>query len=184
MAHDSHDRRTALEIGLGIDFLFGGDGLGDLGADIFGLEAELFGHDIDCLGIEALVDRHHDSEIHACSDDIVNRDVHQRGKLVGGHKFGEFQRLALGGLAACFLTFTRSVCLALLLAPFGAFLAGLVLGGETCESLLDLLLDIVVAHLNMSGSLFAAVLFVGIAVASAALVIATTALIATAATTL
>ena len=36
----------------------------------------------------------------------------------------------------------------------------------------------------MSGSLFAAVLFVGIAVASAALVIATTALIATAATTL
>ena len=54
VAHDGHNRWTGNEIFRRV-FLFV-DGVGNLGRYIFGAESELVGHDVDGLGVKALVD--------------------------------------------------------------------------------------------------------------------------------
>ena len=54
MAHHRHNRRTGHEVFLLVLLLL--YGLDHLGRHEFGLETELLGHDVDGLGIEALVD--------------------------------------------------------------------------------------------------------------------------------
>ena len=54
VTHDGDNRRTGYEVFLLVLFLL--DGVGHFGGDVFGVEAEFFGHDVDGFGIEALVD--------------------------------------------------------------------------------------------------------------------------------
>ncbi len=57
VAHDGHDRRAGHEFVFRILFLL--DGFHNLSRNVFGLVAEFLGHDVDGLGVETLVDRHH-----------------------------------------------------------------------------------------------------------------------------
>ena len=88
VSHDCDDRRTALEVFL---LVFNNlDGFGDIGADEFGCESEFLGNYIDCLRIETLVDGYHHTEVHASGDDVVDRNIHEVGEVVGCHELGDF----------------------------------------------------------------------------------------------
>ena len=76
VAHHRNDGRTRHEVFLVVDFV--GDGLLNVGRYEFDLESELLGDDDQCFGIEPLVDRNHQAQIHAGRDDLGRRDVHHR----------------------------------------------------------------------------------------------------------
>ena len=76
VTHDGHDGSSCEQIALVVNLL--GDGLLHFGRDVFCGEAELLGHDVDGLSVEALVDRHHDADRHTGADDLVDADVHHR----------------------------------------------------------------------------------------------------------
>ena len=127
MTHDCNNRRTAHEVFLTILFLM--NGVSHLGGYIFCGKTEFLGHDIDCLGIEALVDRHHHTDVHTCGDDVVYGLVHHGGQIVGRHKLGDFQNAAFSFLGLHSLTLACGIGLTFFLAPLGTALEFLVLGG-------------------------------------------------------
>ncbi len=147
VTHDGDYRRTADKLILRILLLI--DGLDHLGRDILGFESELLGYDIDRFGVKTLVDAHHHSEAHTCAYDLIDRHIHERGKIVGGNELSQLQHAAFGCLQFVGLTFALGIDLFLLLAPFGRFLQTLVLVGQAGESLLDLPLNILLGHLRM-----------------------------------
>ena len=145
VTHDGHNRRTLNEI-CGIVFLVA-DGLGHLGTGILGLEAKLVGNNVDGLGVQTLVDAHHHAQVHTSGDNLVDGHVHHACQVIGSHKLGELEHLALG-CCLCSL-FTQ------LLAELLAFLTtagccGLLtaLGGETGQRLLHLTLNVLLADLG------------------------------------
>ncbi len=173
VTHHGHYRRTALEIFLIVFFLL--DGIADLCRYIFCREAELFGHDIDCLGIKALVDRNHDTDVHTCCDNVVDRNVHHRRQLVGCNEFGDFKHLALGELCLVKFALVFGIGLAFFFTPLGTTLETLVFRGKTGKCLANLLLYIFLAHLGLYRTCVALV---------AAAVVATTVVIITSTTLL
>ena len=66
-----------------------------LGADILGLEPELFSNDIDSLGIQTLVDANHHSQRHTGSNNFGNRHIHHYRQVVSRNKLGQFQYFRL-----------------------------------------------------------------------------------------
>ncbi|CDE06521.1 putative uncharacterized protein [Prevotella sp. CAG:485] len=164
VTHDGNDGRTGHQV-FGFVF-FGGDGFAHVGADVFGGEAELLGHNVDGFGVEALVDAHHDAQVHAGCDDGVHGDVHHLSQVVGRNELGEFQhfgfRLLAQGLGA--VAFVH--LLALLVAVFHAALGGLV--GKTRQGFAHLFLHIFGAYFG----LLAASLSALVATASAAAFVA------------
>lgn len=125
VTHDGDNRRTRHEFVLGVLLLM--YGLDHFGRNVFRLEAELLGNDVDGLGVETLVDRHHHADVHTRGDDLVDGHIHHRGEVVGGNEFGELERTALhvghfGGL-----TLAGSERLTFFLTPLGGFLLALVL---------------------------------------------------------
>ncbi len=151
MAHDGDNRRTGHEVFLIVLLL--GDGLHHFGGDKFGLEAKFLGYDVDGLGVEALVDRHHHAQVHTCPDDLVDGHIHHRSEVIGGHELCQLQGLRLGGCRCCGCRVTLGYGFALLLAPFHTLLLSLVLGGQAGQDLLDLLLHILLVDLGV-GSAF------------------------------
>ena len=154
VTHDGDNRSARLKIfflvfRLGHSILY-------LGTDIFGLEAKLLGHDVDGLGIEALVDAHHDTNAHAGADDLRHGYVHHCGQFVCRHKFRQLEHLAFGIHFATLLFLGSTHLLALFLAVFCA-LGRLWLGGEACQRFAYLLCYVFVAdfHLHFLGFLLA-----------------------------
>ena len=137
MTHDGNNRRTGHEILFTVFFLM--DGICDFSRYIFGREAEFFCHNVYCFGIKTLVDRHHDSEVHASGDHIVDGHVHHRSQVIGRNEFGKFEHAAFGFLVHGSLAGTFGTGLALLFTPFGAFLKSLVFGCKAGECFFYLL---------------------------------------------
>src|SRR3712207_44165 len=92
VSHHRNDRRARLQVFRRVFFF--NNGLCHFGTDIFRLETELFGHDIDCFGIQTLVDGNHDSDTHASSDNLIDRDIHHSCQFVGRYKLRQLQHLA------------------------------------------------------------------------------------------
>ena len=150
MTHDGDHRRTGDEVLLGVGHFVALDLLGKPGGDKLDLVTELLGHEDEGLGVETLVDGHHQAEAHAGCDDLDDGGVvHQRSEVVDGHELGDFQDLLLSGLSLHLLLGALRGELALLLAVFGSevVLLALVHAG-VC--LLDLLLDLLL-HLLLLG---------------------------------
>ena len=145
MSHDGDDRSTWEQVVLVVLLLT--DCLAHLGAYILGLKSELIGHEIDCLGIEALVDRYHDAYAHTSAYNLVYLHVHHRGELANGDKLGKFQYLALCCLLLHLLVETLLHCLTLLTTVFRAFLV-LVFVCQTCQRLFYLACHIFLTHLD------------------------------------
>ena len=79
VSHDSDDWGAELKVCLVVDLL--GYSVLYLGRYILGREAELLCHHVDCLCVETLVDRHHDTYGHKRADELGDRDIHHGGKL-------------------------------------------------------------------------------------------------------
>ena len=144
VSHDRHDRRTRNQILL-LVLAFVGDGLLNLHGDEFGLVTELLGDDHERLGVETLVDRHHQSEVHAGHDDLRRRDVHHRSQLADGHELRDFERRTLHFLAFVFFVHALGHSFALVLAVFRALALG-TLGRQARQGVLYLLRNLLVAH--------------------------------------
>ena len=144
VSHDRHDRRARHQILL-LVLAVVGDGLLNLHRDEFGLVAELLGDDHERFGVETLVDRHHQSEVHAGHDDLRRCDVHHRGQLADGHEFRDLERLALHCLAFELLVHAFGHGFALVLAVFRTLALG-TLGRQTRQGVLYLLRYLFVAH--------------------------------------
>ena len=144
VSHDRYDRRTRDEVFLAVLAVVG-DGLLNLHRDEFGLVAELLGDDHERLGVETLVDRHHQTQVHAGHDDLRRRDVHHRGQLADGHELRDLERRTLHFLAFELLVHALGDGLALVLAVFRAFALG-PLGRQTRQGVLYLLRNLFVAH--------------------------------------
>ena len=92
VSHHRNDRRSRNELPVIFSLLF--YGLGKFGCHEFHFVAEFLRHEHERLGIEPLVDRHHQAEIHAGGYDLCHRSVvHEGGKVVYGHEFRDFQDL-------------------------------------------------------------------------------------------
>ena len=146
MTHYRNDGRARQKVVLVVLGL--GDGFLHLSAHIFGLEAELLGYEVDGLGVQTLVDGHHDAHAHKGSDDLVDGDVHHVGKFAHGDIFRQLEHLALLALLKTLLIELLLHSLALLLAVFGALLVLVLLVGEPCERLLNLTCDVLLVHLD------------------------------------
>ena len=144
VSHDRHDRRTRHEVLL-LVLVVVGDGLLNLHGNEFDLVAELLGHDHERLGVETLVDRHHQSEVHAGRDDFGGRDVHHRGQLAHGDELGDFERRTLLFRTFELLAHAFGHGFALLLAVFRRLGLG-ALGRQTGQGVLHLLRNLFVAH--------------------------------------
>ncbi len=147
MTHDRNDRRTGHEIFFFVFFLM--NGIRYLSRHIFGAETELIRNNVDGFGIETLVDRHHDTEIHTRGDDIVDRHVHHQSQVIGSDKLRDFEHTALCHFSLHGLALAVCVRLAFLLTPLDAFFQTFVFGGETCECLFHLLLYVLFAYLRL-----------------------------------
>ena len=121
---------------------------GHFGADIFGFVSELFGNDVDCLGVHSLVYAHHNAYAHAGSYDLVHRNVHHCCKLVGRNKFRKLEYLALRshfrssffGVEPCVLAFLAAVFCASRVFPFAC---------KACQCLLNLLCYVLVRNVRL-----------------------------------
>ena len=104
-----------------------------------GLEAELFGHQVDGLGVHALVDADHHADLHTGGDDLGDGHVHHGGQFVGRHELRQLEHLALSLLLLQLLLHALTHGFALLATVLGAGAELLVLAGETGERLAHLL---------------------------------------------
>ncbi len=150
VTHHRHDGRTRqqilLAVGLGLDSLL------NIHRHELGLEAELLGHDHQSLGVESLVDRHHESQVHAGRYDLHRRHVHHGSQLAHGDELGDLQHRTLLLLALQLLAHLLAYLLALLLAVFRALVLG-ALRGEAGQRILYLLCYLLVAHFGTNHGL-------------------------------
>ena len=144
VSHDGHDRRARHEGCLVVDFVVG-DRLLDVGRYELDLISELFGHDHHRLGVETLVDRNHQAQVHAGRNHLVDRNVHHRRQLADGDELGHFEDRTLLLLALHLLVQAFGHQLAFLLAVLGALRLG-PLRGQACQRILHLLCYLLVAH--------------------------------------
>ena len=157
VAHNGNNGRALHEVLLAVGRLL--DGLLNVHAHELNLEAILLGHNHKCLGIEPLVDGYHKAEVHTGSDDVSNAHVHHRGKVAHGYELGEFEHLALVHLLLKFGLHTLPYLLAFLLAVDGAF-ALITPCGEPCKGVLNLLLNLLIAHLGANNGFWSILLLV------------------------
>ena len=143
VAHDRDDRGARYELILVVLLLV--DRLLNLHRDEFDLEAELLGHDHERLGVESLVDRYHQTQVHAGRDDLRDRDVHHGRQLADGHELGHLERGTLHLLALELLVHALGYQFALLLAVLRTLVLG-TLGRQTGQRVLYLLRYLLVAH--------------------------------------
>ncbi len=149
MSHHGHDGSAGHQVLLIVLGL--GHSLAHLGAHILGGKPELLGDEIDGLGIHALVDADHDTDAHASGDDLRHRNVHHGGQLVGSHKLGEFEHLALCCLCLHLVLHALAYGFTLLAAVFGALAHLVALVGQACQCLAYLLCHLLVAHFGLHG---------------------------------
>ena len=91
MTHDGDNRGAAHQVVLVI--LLFGDGILHLCRDVFCGKAELLSHNVDGLSIQALVDRHHDTDAHTGSDNLIDTYIHHRCQLRDSYEFCQLQHL-------------------------------------------------------------------------------------------
>ena len=135
VTHHGNDRRTWYEIFL-IVLLFVYS-FRHFGADIFSLETEFLGHNINGFCVQTLVDRYHDTQAHAGSDNLSNRNIHHRCQLISGYELCKFQDFAFCLALFHLLLHIGTSILTLLLTVFGT-LVYLILAGKTCQGFLNL----------------------------------------------
>ena len=146
VTHHRNDRGAGLEVFLVVGLL--GNGFLHVGADKFGLKAELFGHEVDGLGVHALVDAHHDADAHARADDLRHRHLHHVGQFVGGYKLRELEYLALGLGFETFFFLLGTRLFTLFFAELGTLVA-LLLISEACQCFLHLLGYVLFRHFGL-----------------------------------
>ena len=157
MPHDGHNRGARHQVFL-IVFLFI-HRFGNFRTDILRLETELLGHQVDGLGIQTLVDRHHDADAHASPDDLRYRDVHHHGQFVRGNEFGKFQHLAFCCLFFELFFHGSPGILPLFLTVFGS-LSGFALVRQASQRLFYLLSYVLVRYLRLDDRLLAVLVLV------------------------
>ena len=138
VTHHGYNRSTRFQIFLCI--LFFHDGLCHFRTYIFRLKAEFFSHQINGLGIQTLVNGHHDTDAHAGTDDLRNGYVHHIGQLVGCHKLCQLQYFAISHFLTFKLMHTVGSLFTFLLAVFGSFT--LAFRCEACQSFFHLFSNI------------------------------------------
>ena len=79
VSHHCYDRSATDQIVLIVLLLC--NGVLNLSRNIFGSKAKLVSHDVDGLSIQTLVDRHHDTNRHAGTDNLVNSYIHHGSQL-------------------------------------------------------------------------------------------------------
>ncbi len=148
MPHHGDDRRPWNEILFTVGVLAGLlDLLGQVRRDELDFVAELLGHKHERLGIEPLVDGHHQTQIHARLDDLVDRSVvHQGRKVVHGHELCDFQNFLVGYLLCHLLLGLGGGQLPLLFSVLGSEVVLLIVI-HPCVGLFDLLLDLLLYRL-------------------------------------
>ena len=157
MPHDGHNRRARYQIFLIVFFLI--HRFGNFRTDILRLETELFGHQINGLGIQALVDRDHDADTHTRTDNLSDRHIHHHGQFVRGNEFGKFQHLAFCCLFFELLFHGGTGILPFFLTVFGA-LSGFVLVRQTSQRLFYLLCYVLVRYLCLDDRLLAVLVLI------------------------
>ena len=93
VTHHRNNRCAGLEIFFSIFHL--GHSILHLCTDVFGLVPKFLGYNVDGLCFETLVDADHHTDVHTRSDDFRYGNIHHRCELVGCHKLGELEHLAL-----------------------------------------------------------------------------------------
>ncbi len=151
VSHDGYDRRSRHEVFLAVLFVVA-DGFLDVRRYEFGLEAELFGYDHERLGVETLVDRHHQAQVHAGRDDLGRRNVHHRSQLGYGHEFGDLQDGAFLLFALEFFVHALGYGFAFFLAVFRTFALG-VFRRQAGQCIFHLLRNLLVADFGTNDGL-------------------------------
>ena len=165
VSHDRDDRGARHEIFL-LVFALVVDGLLNLDRNEFDLVAELLGDHDERFGVEALVDGHHQSQVHAGRDDLRGRHVHHRRQLAHGHELRDFEGRAFLFLAFELFVHTLGHGVAFILAVFGTLAFG-TLGRQACQGVLYLLRNLLVAHFGAYDRLGCGLAFVLVAAAFA-----------------
>ena len=156
MTHHGHDGCAGHQVFLIVLYLC--HGLAHLGTHILSGESELLGHQIDSLGIHALIDADHDTDAHTCGDNLCHRHIHHGGQLIGSHKLCQLEHLALSCLCFHFVLHTLTDGIALLTTILGTLAHLATLVGQACQGLSYLLCYFLVAHLGLYGQRLALVL--------------------------
>ena len=145
VAHDRNDRRPRHEVLGGVRLLVVVDGLLNVHRDELGLEPELFGHDHERLGVEPLVDRNHEAEVHAGRDDLRYGHVHHRRQFAHGNELRYLEDRTFLFFAFELFVHAFGHGFALVLAVFRALALG-AFRRQTGERVLHLLRNLLVAH--------------------------------------
>ena len=142
MSHYCHNRSTRLQIFFVI-FLFC-NSLCYLSTYIFCLVSEFFRYQVDCLGIQTLVDRNHYTDTHTSSDNLSNRNIHHTCQFVRSNELGQFQYFAI--FLFHLLLFHQAVLniFTFLLTILGSLVLSLV--SQTCQCFLNLLCHIFITN--------------------------------------
>ena len=146
VTHHRYDRSARDQIVLIILLLC--DGILYLSRNIFGGKAKLVSHDVDGLCIQTLIDRHHDTDAHTSTDNLVDTHVHHGSQLRNSHEFGQLQNLALCSLSSHLLVHALSYSVTLLLAILGTLLVEVGLRCQTSQRLFYLTCYCLIVHLQ------------------------------------
>ena len=134
------------------------NGLANLGADIFCLEAELLSDNVNGFGVHTLVDADHDTNAHASGDNLCYRYIHHGGQFVGSNKFCKFQNLAFCCFCLYFLFDSGADGITLFAAILGALAHLVVLVCETSQGFAYLLCYFLITNFRLNRSLLGLVL--------------------------
>ena len=151
VTHHGDDGRTGFKVFFAVGFL--GYGFAYFRGNVFGAESEFFGHDVDGLGVETLVDGYHHAHAHAGGYDVVDGHVHHRREVVGRHEFGELEHAAFSFFHFGAFVLAVGECLTFFFTPFrSGFLAFVSFGGKSGQHFLDLFLHILFVHFIVDGA--------------------------------
>jgi len=151
MTHDGDDGRTLDQV-CGIIGLFLNLVL-VIRSDELDLITELLGYEHQGVGVQALVDGYHQSQVHAGLDDLGDGEIHHDGQLVDSHELGHLEYSALHLLHLAGLLHLLGDELAFLSLVLGTLGLALALG-HAGVCLFDLLLDQVLVYLDAYGLRF------------------------------
>ena len=168
MAHDRDDRRARHEVFLVVGFV--GNGLLNVSRYEFDFVAELLGYHDQRFGVEPLVDRHHQTQVHAGRDDFGRRDIHHRCQFADGHEFRDLENGTFLFRTFHFLVHAFCYGFALVAAVLGTRVFG-SFGRQTGQCILDLLRNLFVAHFRADDRFHAFVLLVAAAFARLRLIL-------------